>query len=46
MAVRCAELGLPAIIGSGDLLYDSLLLTTTIILDCENHKIEPKGAVD
>lgn len=46
MAVRCAESGLPAIIGSGDLLYESLLLTNSIILDCENHKIELKGGVN
>lgn len=46
MAVRCAESGLPAIIGSGDLLYESLLLANSIILDCENHKIELKGAID
>lgn len=46
MAVRCAELGLPAIIGSGDLLYESFMLANSIILDCENHKIELKGAID
>lgn len=46
MAVRCAELGLPAIIGSGDLLYESFLFANSVILDCENHKVELKGAID
>lgn len=46
MAVRCAELGLPAIIGSGDLLYNSLLVARSITLDCENHKVESKGAIN
>lgn len=37
MAVRCAELGLPAIIGSGDLLYESFLSADSIILDCKSN---------
>lgn len=45
MAIRCAELGLPAIIGSGS-LYDSLLYANSVILDCENQKIELKGVFD
>lgn len=46
MAIRCAELGLPAIIGAGDMLYESLLHTNSVILDCENQRIESRGIVD
>lgn len=45
MAIRCAELGLPAIIGAGDMLYESLLHTSSVILDCESQRIEPRGTV-
>lgn len=46
MAVRCAEIGLPAIIGSGDLLYESIQHANSILLDCENHKIELMGEIN
>ena len=39
MAIRCAEIGLPAAIGVGDLLFEKLLLSTKILLDSENHQI-------
>lgn len=39
MAIRCAELGLPAAIGVGDLIYETLLKTGAIKLDCRNQKI-------
>lgn len=38
MSVRCAELGLPAMIGVGDHVYESLLHAEYLTLDCENQK--------
>ena len=39
MAIRCAELSLPAAIGCGELLYEKLQLSSKILLDCENSQI-------
>ena len=39
MAIRCAEIGLPAAIGCGELIYDRLLSSLEILLDCKNHQI-------
>jgi len=39
MAIRCAELGLPAAIGCGELLYEQLKHTSKIHLDCQNSQI-------
>ena len=39
MAIRCAELGLPAAIGCGDVLYDKLIKSSKIMLDCKNEQI-------
>ena len=36
MAIRCMELGLPAIIGTGDKIYASLLSSKKIFIDCNN----------
>ena len=38
MAIRCMELGLPAIIGVGDKIYDQLSLSKKIFIDCNNKK--------
>jgi len=40
MAIRSAELGLPAAIGVGDRLYESLKHSRRIRLDCNARKIE------
>ncbi len=45
MAIRCAESGLPAVIGAGELLYDSLSHASAVVIDCENERIEPHGKV-
>lgn len=45
MAIRCAESGLPAIIGAGEMLYDSLSRTNAVTIDCENEHIELHGEV-
>ena len=39
MAIRCAEIGLPAAIGCGELVYERLLSSSKILLDCKNHQI-------
>jgi|APSaa5957512535_1039671.scaffolds.fasta_scaffold00837_17 glutamine kinase len=39
MAIRCAELNLPAAIGCGELLYDKLLNCSKIYLDCKNSQV-------
>lgn len=39
MAIRCAELGLPAAIGCGEILYDQLNNALKIMLDCKNQQI-------
>lgn len=39
MAIRCAEIGLPAAIGCGELLFEQLLRSIKILLDCKNEKI-------
>ncbi|QDI88801.1 hypothetical protein Nisw_04320 [Candidatus Nitrosopumilus sp. SW] len=39
MAIRCAELGIPAAIGCGEILYETLLESSKIILDCDQKQI-------
>jgi hypothetical protein len=39
MAIRCAEIGLPAAIGCGELLYEKLKHASKIHLDCQNSQI-------
>jgi len=39
MAIRCAEVGLPAAIGCGEILYERLSNSEKIILDCQNQQI-------
>ena len=39
MAIRCAELGLSAAIGCGELLFDHLKLSSRVLLDCQNEQI-------
>ena len=39
MAIRCAELQLPAAIGCGELLYNTFNNRDRIQLDCKNKKI-------
>ncbi|MEK6935084.1 MAG: PEP/pyruvate-binding domain-containing protein [Nanoarchaeota archaeon] len=38
MSIRCAEFGLPAAIGCGN-LYDNIKNSSSIVLDCEGNKI-------
>ena len=39
MAIRSAELGLPAAIGCGEILFEQLLHAKRIMLDCKNQQI-------
>lgn len=39
MAIRCAELGIPAAIGCGEILYQKLQSASKILLDCDNAQI-------
>jgi phosphoenolpyruvate-protein kinase (PTS system EI component) len=39
MAIRCAEIELPAAIGCGEILYDKLVESSKIRLDCVNEQI-------
>lgn len=39
MAIRCGELSLPASIGCGEILYQKLLNSSKISLDCKNEQI-------
>jgi len=39
MSIRCAEVGLPAAIGCGEIMYEKLLLSSKVLLDCENKQV-------
>ena len=39
MAIRCAELGLPAAIGCGEIIFEKLRYAEKIMLDCKNEQI-------
>jgi len=39
MAIRCSELGLPAAIGCGEILFEKLLNSNKVLLDCKNTQI-------
>ncbi len=44
MAIRCAEFGIPAAIGCGDVIYDDLKKTKAVQLDCQRKIIKPLGS--
>ena len=39
MAIRCMELGLPAVIGIGENNYNSLTKSTLLEIDCDLKKV-------
>lgn len=39
MAIRCAELGIPAVIGAGEKYYDQWLKDQNIMIDCANKLV-------
>lgn len=40
MAIRCAEFGLPAAIGCGDLIYETIVGADEILLNCKAEQIQ------
>ena len=38
MSIRCAEIGLPAAIGCGEILYEQLMNSSKVLLDAKNKK--------
>ena len=40
MSIRCNEFSIPAAIGCGELLFDNLINSNIITLDCENEMIK------
>ncbi len=43
MAIRAGELGLPAVIGAGELLYQRWSEATRLHLDCAGRRVEVLG---
>lgn len=41
MAIRCAEFGIPAAIGCGEQLFNRLVRSGRIALDCQNRTLRP-----
>ena len=39
MAIRCSELGLPAAIGCGEMLFENIISSNTIELDCAEKSV-------
>lgn len=39
MAIRCAETGIPAVIGCGEIIFEKLILASKIMIDCKNQQI-------
>ena len=39
MSIRCAEIGLPAAIGCGEIIFNKLINSSEILLDCKNQQI-------
>ena len=39
MAIRCGEIGMPAVVGCGEILFEKLKIAKRISLDCKNEKI-------
>ena len=40
MAIRCAEFGIPAVIGCGNQLYDFISQSSKVKMDCKSKKID------
>jgi len=44
MAIRCAELEMPAAIGCGEQIYNRLVGSSSIVIDCAEGRVLPEGA--
>ena len=40
MSIRCAEFGIPAAIGCGDIIFNNISNSSSIELNCENNQIK------
>ena len=40
MAVRCAELGIPAVIGAGEYNFNKWSKATIVEIDCQNKMVK------
>ncbi len=45
MAIRCAEFGLPAAIGCGELIFNQIKDVQSVLLDCKANRIIPLGGL-
>ncbi len=43
MAIRCAELGIPAAIGVGDTLFEQIIKSNVITIECDRKKLIIEG---
>ncbi len=41
MAIRCAEYGVPAVIGCGEMLYRKVVAASSVVLDADSHILKP-----
>ncbi len=39
MSIRCSEVGIPAAIGCGEILYEKIASASEVMLDCKNQQI-------
>lgn len=39
MAIRCAEIGIPAVIGCGEIIFEKLMSSSKVMIDCKNQQI-------
>ena len=39
MSIRCAEIGLPASIGCGEIIFEKLMLSAKVLLDCKHNEV-------
>ena len=39
MSIRCSEVGIPAAIGCGEVLYEKMMRASEVMLDCKNQQI-------
>ncbi len=45
MSIRCAEFGIPAAIGCGELIFNKINNAESVLLDCKQNKIIPGGKI-
>ena len=39
MSIRCSEVGLPAAIGCGEIIFNAIYHASKVLLDCKNQQI-------